>query len=67
MEVIIDIIIDAAINITISSTQTLASFINFNIFLRINPYLLIDKVKVEKWKRKIKRHILAPALPSILK
>ena len=55
------------IDITISSTQTLVSSIDSNILLRINPYLLTGKVEVEERERKIKRYVLAPALPSVLR
>ena len=67
INIVTDIIIDMAIDIIISSTQTLIFFIDPNIFLKINPHLLISKVEVEKWERKIKRHILVPTLLSILR
>jgi hypothetical protein len=38
-----------------------------NIFLKINPCLLTGEVEVEKQERKIKKYILVPALPFILK
>ena len=66
-KVITDMTTDAAINIIISSTQTLVFSIDPNILLRINSCLLIGKVEVKKQKRKIKRYILAPALLSIIK
>ena len=50
-EMMIDVIINAAtdtvIDIIISSTQTLASSMDFNILLRINPRLLTGKVEIE--------------------
>ena len=52
MEVIIDIIINAAtdtvIDIIIFSTQTLVFFINSNILLKIDLCLLTGKAKVKE-------------------
>ena len=62
---ITDMTTDIAINIIISSTQTLASFMDPNILLKINPYLLTGKVEVKERERKIKRHILVSTLLSI--
>jgi hypothetical protein len=62
-----DVAIDAVIDIIISNTQTLASFVDSNILLRIDPRLLTGEVKIEEQKRKIKRYILASALLFILK
>ena len=45
---ITDITIDIIIDAIISGTQTLASFIDSNILLRINPRLLTGKIEVEK-------------------
>ena len=43
-----DVTTDTAIDIMISGTQTLASFVDSDILLRINPRLLIGKIEVEE-------------------
>ena len=66
-EVMIDMTTDTATDITIFSTQTPASSVDFDIFLRINPRLLTSEVEVEEQERKIKKYTLAPTLLSILR